>query len=585
MARVLVELEALGPLPPTAIVTHDALSRLPLAFDGERVDTAARYCRPEMERDALDAVQRAVVVAISEDERRYFEEIGVSNRVALCEYDGLTEVRNEPAPKEAFAERRIIFHGSRNPMNLAALDWFLENCWPDILVAVPDAILTICGPIAAARPFALPNVEPKGDLSRQDLLFMLRHSTIAINPTVIGTGLKIKTVEACCLGLPSVCLPLAVDGLEAEAHRFAIVARSPAEFTDACVALLRDRARWEALRESALRVAHERFAPEVVYDSLDRAMGWKAGVEERCMAVRKRQAPDAPLPLEPFEAAAPESDLDARSCAAAGLAAAAARRSVDARALLDRAVLDRLGSVDVAVAAGDVALALNHPAEAAAHGAAAVALNPARVEAYHLMARAFLAGGLFDLAEAALLRALQVDQYSPATVACIKELVAQSGRRDLECFIEPPVPRHRVFVGERRAFGLGKAQNIHGWSFAESWGQWTQGREARLRLQVSTQGADVDKLYLHLALHAAAGGASAEQRVVLQLGEAASELLTVPRDGVPRNFAFPLPAAALDAEGGCDLLFWHCDPAKPPSPFDHRLLGVAVSALFVEERR
>jgi glycosyltransferase involved in cell wall biosynthesis len=585
MARVLVELEALGPLPPTAIVTHDALSRLPLVFDGERVDTSARYCRPEMEREALDAIMNAVVVAISDDERRYFEEIGVVNRVILCEYDGLTEARNEPAPPEAFDERRIIFHGSANPMNVAALDWFLESCWPEILAAVPDAVLTLCGPIAAARPIALPNVEPKGDLSRQDLLSMLRHSTVAINPTVIGTGLKIKTVEACCLGLPSVCLPRAVDGLEDVAHRFAIVARSPADFTDGCVALLRDRALWKALRESALGLAQERFSSEVVYEALDEAMGWKAGMEARRMAIRAKPAPEPPLPLAPSDPERRDADLDARSRAAAGLAAARARRNVDARALLDRAVLDRLGRVDVAVAAGDVALALDHPALAAAHGAAAVALDPARVEGYHVMARAFAAGGMFDLAEAALLRALQVDHYSPATVACIKELIAKSGRRELEGFIEPPIPNHRVFVGERRAFSLGNREAMHGWSFAEGWGQWTQGREARLRLQISLRGADAANLQLNLALHAAAGGTRAEQTVVLQFGEVATELLIVPRDGVPRNYVAPLPPAALDAEGCCDLLFWHGDPAKPPSAFDQRLLGVAVSTLSVEERR
>jgi len=126
--RVALELAAVRPLPPVAIVTHDALSRLPLDYEDQPFDTGYRFCTPQAERDALNAVPGATVLAISRSEERYFAEIGVRNPIELCEYDGLREARRYRVQPEAFASRRLVFHASGNPMNGAAIDWFLNVC-------------------------------------------------------------------------------------------------------------------------------------------------------------------------------------------------------------------------------------------------------------------------------------------------------------------------------------------------------------------------------------------------------------------------------------------------------------------------
>ena len=159
-------------------------------------------------------------------------------------------------------------------MNDAALDWFLANCWPQIRAEVPDARLSLCGRICKARTVLPDCVDSLGEMTRHHLYKNLGASAVAINPTVAGTGLKIKTVEALAMGLPSVCLPPAIEGLETIADRFALVAEDGESFADACIALLTDRQLWLSLRESALELGKDRFSAEAVYSALDEAMGW-----------------------------------------------------------------------------------------------------------------------------------------------------------------------------------------------------------------------------------------------------------------------------------------------------------------------
>ncbi|MBJ3778778.1 glycosyltransferase [Acuticoccus mangrovi] len=307
MARVAVELSAIAPLPPVAIITHDALSRLPDTIVGKGVDLMYRYCTVEMERDVLNRIEGAVIVAISQSEVDYFTSIGVTNRIVLSEFDAYAELYPFRIMASAFRSKQVVFHASGNVMNVAAIYWFLENCWGAIRSAVPNAELVICGRICREIPSVPQGVRLEGEVSRGDLLKILSGATLSINPTLAGTGLKIKTVEAVCLGLPSVCLPAAVEGLEEIVERIGIVADDANAFQEACISLLSDQSRWQSVHQSALDVALERFSEGPVYRGLDEAMGWE-GVAERTAAPRMRYAREGEEAAEP-DAAGPVIEL------------------------------------------------------------------------------------------------------------------------------------------------------------------------------------------------------------------------------------------------------------------------------------
>jgi len=427
MARVAEELAAIRPLPPTAIFTHDALSRLPRAFAGQKLDLGPRLCSAEAERDALDAVGGACVVAISRAEAEYFRSLGVANRIVVSEYDAWEEMAPFAIPPTAFERQTLVFLGSANPMNVAGLDWFVDQCWAQILAEAPQARLLVCGSVGAVWNPGIPGIEIVGEMPRDRMRGLCAGASLAINPCVAGTGLKIKTVESAALGLPAVCLPNAVEGLEDVAERFAIVAAEARGFIDGCVLLLKDRQRWGALRESALALAARRFCAEAVYRELDEAMGWNA---PRPAAPDFEPAAEEGLPEIVHPAAALEREPDNEAAQfALGKSLARGGRADVGWPMVDEIAAARRGDGRAAAEAADLGLRTGAPWRAAIFAARLIAQWPARLQGYLLMGRALMGCNLPQEAASAFAQGLMVAPFDDEGKRGLIEALARAGRR------------------------------------------------------------------------------------------------------------------------------------------------------------
>jgi glycosyltransferase involved in cell wall biosynthesis len=430
MIRVAEELQALRPLPPTAVLTHDALSRLPRAFAGRKLDLGHRACSPETERETLDAIPGACIVAISNSEAQYFRGLGVKNRIVTTEFDAAEEMAPYAVPPDAFARRTLIFHGSANPMNVAGLDWFVDECWAEILAAAPQTRLVVCGNVGAAWKPQLPGIEIVGEQPRERMLQLCAAASVAINPCVAGTGLKIKTVETAALGLPAVCLPTAVDGLEDIADRFAIVAEDAAGFVAGCVALLTDPERWSGLRDSARAVAAQRFAADAVYRELDEAMGWLAlNAAPRAAPAPDEEPAGAPLTefANPLAALEQEPDNEAAQFAL-GKSLARGRHAEAGWPIVDQIASAWRGDWRAAGEAAELGLETGAPWRAAVHAARVIAQRPADLRGYLLMGRALMACNLPHEAAAAFEQGLMAAPFDGPAQKELAEALARAKR-------------------------------------------------------------------------------------------------------------------------------------------------------------
>ena len=425
MIRVAEELQDIRPLPPTAVLTHDALSRLPREFGGVKLDLGHRACSAETERDVFDAIPGACIVAISRSEAEYFRSLGVKNRVVVTEYDSAEEMAPFAVPPDAFERRTLIFHGSANPMNVAGLDWFVDECWAQILAAAPQARLVVCGAVGRAWNPKLPGIEVVGEQPRERMLELCSGASVAINPCVAGTGLKIKTVETAALGLPAVCLPTAVDGLEDVADSFAIVAADAAGFAAGCIALLSDRARWSGLRESALSLASQRFAAETVYAELEEAMGWR----DLPPASPAEPAPEESLADVANPIAALEQDPgDAAAQFALGKSLARGGRPESGWPMVDQIASARRGDWRAAMEAAELGLQIGAPWRAAVHAARMIAQRPAQLRGYLLMGRALLGCDLPHEAAAAFEQGLMAAPFDELAQKGLIEALTRAKR-------------------------------------------------------------------------------------------------------------------------------------------------------------
>jgi glycosyltransferase involved in cell wall biosynthesis len=82
---------------------------------------------------------------------------------------------------------------------------------------------------------------------------------VAISPTLVGAGVKLKTVEAVQYGVPVVATSEGAAGLPEEWRGAVAVADDARDFADAVVRLMSDRRTWERRRNHGVAlVSHER---------------------------------------------------------------------------------------------------------------------------------------------------------------------------------------------------------------------------------------------------------------------------------------------------------------------------------------
>src|SRR5579859_1708176 len=140
---------------------------------------------------------------------------------------------------------QIIFTGIMDYYpNVKATLFFAQHCWPRIRAAVPDATWLIVGvnpPPTVQRLAHLPGVTVTGWVP--DVRPYLASSAVAIVPLEIGSGTRLKILEALAMQKAVVSTSLGCEGLALTPGQHLMVADQPDAFAEAVIAFLKNPAR------------------------------------------------------------------------------------------------------------------------------------------------------------------------------------------------------------------------------------------------------------------------------------------------------------------------------------------------------
>jgi glycosyltransferase involved in cell wall biosynthesis len=155
---------------------------------------------------------------------------------------------------------------SDNELNVHGLTEFLSESWPAIRSAVPSATLHVVGNVGAKCPTSDRSVRYSGWVDDLDPVY--REASVIINPTIAGTGLKIKSAQALAHGKPLVAWTNGVEGLDYNGPAPYVVCQSWRAFSDAVTCLLQSAEDRQRLSERALAYAKQKFDADGVYAAL-----------------------------------------------------------------------------------------------------------------------------------------------------------------------------------------------------------------------------------------------------------------------------------------------------------------------------
>jgi glycosyltransferase involved in cell wall biosynthesis len=280
---VLVEHAGLEPLVSRRRAgEHWSLTLHNVASERARQQLATTVGRRQRFLVAREAAQAAAL------ERRGLEAydtvVAVSDTDAAALGPGCLVVPNG-VDVEAFpfgplvADPVVIFSGTLGYLpNLDGLRWLSAEVWPRVLAERPDARLLVVGrtPTPEIRTLTahasislhvdVPEVQP-----------YLASARVSVVPLRVGSGTRLKALEAMSAGIPLVGTSTGLDGLGLVPDRDALVADEAPAFARGILRLLADDATGEALARSARRLVDEHFGWDRIGRDYVRALRERAG--------------------------------------------------------------------------------------------------------------------------------------------------------------------------------------------------------------------------------------------------------------------------------------------------------------------
>lgn len=200
-----------------------------------------------------------VLLAIQRDDAHVLQQMSPQSDVI---YAPMSAALHEH-PSAQQISGRCLFIGSDIEHNVYGLQWFLEQAWESVLQSVPHASLHVCGTVCSKIRQTYLNVRLLGRVDSTDLEYAA--AEVCIIPLLVGSGLKIKLVEALSHERACVATSVGVQGVQELRDKAVLVADTPQDFARAVISVLTDAETRRTMEEEARRYVMEKLSPEKVY--------------------------------------------------------------------------------------------------------------------------------------------------------------------------------------------------------------------------------------------------------------------------------------------------------------------------------
>lgn len=173
----------------------------------------------------------------------------------------------------------VLFVGNfRWHPNRDAAARLLDHIWPEILLALPQATLTVVGmdmpDTMRKRINALGGTALSG---APDIAKVYASADVLIAPHAIAGGTKFKMLEAMATGLPIITSAQGMAGLDAVANEHYFEAKTTAEYVAQVVSLVRNPQKTTAVVRNARRLVEKQYNWDSIARTLETA--WQSAYE------------------------------------------------------------------------------------------------------------------------------------------------------------------------------------------------------------------------------------------------------------------------------------------------------------------
>ncbi len=251
-------------LPSTVLKILDTIDiqhiRYQQLLKENKVLAEKRYCTLEEEVFKLNKVD--VLVAIQSNENHELSK--------MCPNKKVITIGFKPSIKKLDTQidsNNILFVGNIYEPNILGIKKFININWKNIIDAVPEAKLLICGKVCDAIHKDVEGVRGIKLLNFvEDLESVYAQSKIVINPVELGTGQSVKTVEGMCYGKCIVSTEVGLRGIaDIEQMPLGINISTVENMGPIIINLLNNHKRLNDCQQVVYEFAEKRFSEQNIY--------------------------------------------------------------------------------------------------------------------------------------------------------------------------------------------------------------------------------------------------------------------------------------------------------------------------------
>lgn len=158
------------------------------------------------------------------------------------------------------SRRDILFVGSMDyHANIDAALWLLDEIWPQMRTRLPGYRLLIVGrnPSSALRSRASEECIITGTVD--DVRPYYDSAAAVVTPLRVGSGTRLKILEAMAAGVPVVSTSLGAEGIAATPDRDILIADTPVDLTKATERVVTTPAIWKQLSAAGMALVRDQY--------------------------------------------------------------------------------------------------------------------------------------------------------------------------------------------------------------------------------------------------------------------------------------------------------------------------------------
>jgi len=242
------------------ILTHDLFAQRYASFKYLNLEPDINKSHVN---DEINYLKKAdILIAIQDNDKKLLNEMIPSCTVVTIPMPATLKII-DPSLQ---VKNRCLFVGSNAIHNIISINWFLTNIWPIILNKIPTASLHVCGNVCRGISKNYANVSLKGKIENLDQEYS--EASVCIIPLIVGSGLKIKLIEALSYGRACISTDIGIQGLEMLENKAILVGNTCRKFSNQLVSILLDDNRRIEMERFAKKYVEENLSPKNVYQPL-----------------------------------------------------------------------------------------------------------------------------------------------------------------------------------------------------------------------------------------------------------------------------------------------------------------------------